>query len=292
MELTGLRYFIAVAEELHFRRAASKLHITQAPLSAAVKKLESELGVKLFERTSRSVRLTPAGVLFLQEARAVIDRAEQARKHLEDFFGASSPVLSIGYNEPALNTFLPGLLRRCREHHPEMQLKLRELETSEQLELLRRGKLDIGFMRPYGFDTGEFNTKLLWREEYRLLLPAHHHLASRDEISSIDLADEEIIIFAREVNPVLFDRIISSLTVSGVRPPRFRQYARNKSSMQVLVEAGFGAALMPESCCQLSNSGAVAKKLCISLPEIEIMALWNKENIFDTLHNFIDSLQY
>ncbi|MBR2374349.1 MAG: LysR family transcriptional regulator [Lentisphaeria bacterium] len=292
MELTALRYFAAVAEELHFRRAAAKLHITQAPLSAAVKKLESELGIKLFERTSRSVKLTAAGTLFLQEAKAVLDRAELARKRLEEISGINSSTLSIGYNEPALNTFLPDLLRRCRSHYPEMQLKLRELETGEQLELLRRGDLDIGFMRPFGFDISEFSSRLICREEYRLVMPDSHHLAARDVIRCSDLSGKEVILFAREVNPAIFDRITDSLSPHGIKPPKFRQYARNKSSMLALVHAGFGAALMPESCCQFSRPGVIAKKILAPLPEIEIMAVWNKNNTFSTLQDLLSALEH
>lgn len=291
MELTSLRYFAVVAEELHFRRAAAKLHITQAPLSAAVKKLESELGVKLFERTSRSVKLTAAGTIFLQEAKAILDRSELARKRIEELSKATSSVLAIGYNEPALNTFLPELLRRCRRRFPEMRLKLQELETGEQLELLRRGKLDIGFMRPFGFDTSGFVSKLLCREEYRLAMPANHHLASLNEIETSDLSEEEVILFAREVNPAIFDRITASLSPAGVRPPKFRQYARNKSSMLALVQAGFGAALMPESCCRNAAPGVIAGKIRAPLPEIEIMAVWNNDNPSAALQDFLNVIE-
>lgn len=290
MELTSLRYFTAVASELHFRRAAAKLHITQAPLSAAIRKLEEELGVRLFERTSRSVRLTPAGLLFLKEATAILDRTESALKRISHLTSEGKNTLSIGYNEPALNTFLPELLRHCREQMPLLQLKLRELETAEQLELLAREKLDIGFIRRGGSDFSDFNSKLLFRENYLLAMPENHPLATKNTLYCRDLSDQDLILFSREVNPEIFDRIVSALTPDSLPPPRFLQYARNKSSMQVLVQAGFGAALMPESCCQNLRQGVVVRKIRAQLPEIEIVAVWKKEYRSTALESFIKLL--
>ena len=133
MELTTLRYFVTVGKELHFHRAAAKLNMTQAPLSAAIRKLEEELETKLFERTSRSVKLTAAGELFLREAEAVLRRAELARQRLDNLTSGRGGRLSIGCNELALNTFLPKLLAQCRTRHGKLQLSLRELETADGL---------------------------------------------------------------------------------------------------------------------------------------------------------------
>ena len=128
MELTHLRYFLTVADLLHFRRAAEKLNMTQAPLSAAIKKLEEELEVKLFERTSRSVRLTPEGEFFRKEAEAVLLRAELAKERLKNKAAGKDRIFAIGYNEPSLNTFLSGFLARCRTRKKQLFLELREEE--------------------------------------------------------------------------------------------------------------------------------------------------------------------
>ena len=149
MELTALRYFVTVARKLHFRKAAAELNITQAPLSAAIRKLEDELDVRLFNRTSRTVELTEAGKFFLSEAEAVLNRAEQAQKRLQGFLEEQSEKVVIGYNEPAIHSFLPGVLAKARRAKAGLQLQLRELETAEQWEMLKKGELDIGFMRPF-----------------------------------------------------------------------------------------------------------------------------------------------
>lgn len=286
MELTPLLYFVTVAKELHFRRAAAKLHMTQAPLSAAIKKLEDELETQLFERTSRSVKLTAAGEFFLPEAEAVLKRAEIAGSRLKQMLAGSGGKLVVGYNEPALNTFLPQILARCRKHLPELKLELRELETSEQLNFLQNGTMDIGFMRPCGSDLTDFNVKLLYREKYRLVMQPSNKLAGSPQITQRELSGKELILFDREVNPEAFDQLTAALALPGLPPPLFRQDARNKHSMLAMVKAGFGAALMPESCCRGVENLAV-RELDIPLPPVEIMAVWQKKYSGSTMEKFI-----
>lgn len=277
MELTTLKYFVTVAKELHFRRAAARLNITQAPLSAAIKKLEDELEVQLFERTSRTVKLTPAGTLFLTEAEAILQRTAAALNRMADLRSGNGVQLSIGYNETALNTFLPELLALLRKKFSRIQFALRELETAEQLKLLRDGTLDIGFMRPFGFDLAGLDSRLIRQESYVLVMPENHPLARCETIAATDLAGENIILFARDVNPMIYDRITLILSAPHLPPPHFRQDARNKSSMLALAAAGFGAALLPESSSKDLHSDLVSRPLSIPLPPVEIMAVWNPE---------------
>ena len=274
MELTTLRYFVTVAHELHFRRAAAKLYMTQGPLSAAIKKLEEELGTLLFERSSRFVRLTPEGEFFLSEAEAVLNRSQLALERLKKRLADGCERLSIGYNEPALYTFLPGLLSVCRRSFPGIRLELREMETLEQINALQEDELDIGFMRPYGFDLKGLQSKLVYREHYQLAMPGDSRLTVKEKISLEDISDREIILFAREVNPQLFDLLVQKLSLPGLPPPRFRQDARNKNSVLAMVEAGFGAALLPESCLKDRNSGIEFRPVSAVLPAVEIMAVW------------------
>ena len=287
MELTSLRYFVAVAHELNFHRAAEKLHMTQSPLSLAIRKLEDELEVRLFERTSRSVRLTREGEAFLTEAEAVLSRADLALRRMAELVETRSGRLAIGYNEPALNSILPTLLAQYREKHPAMRLELREAETAEQLSLIRRGGLDIGIMRPFGFDLSGLESRPVFREEYRLVMPEGHELAKRPVISRGDLAGHEIILFAREVNPAIYDRLADTLSAGCAPPPKFRQDARNKNSMLALVRAGFGAAVVPESCCGGALPGLVTRKLDIPLPPVEIVAVWDPARLTGALAGFI-----
>ena len=291
MELTSLHYFVTVAKELHFRRAAAKLNMTQSPLSTAIRKLEDELNTKLFERTSRSVKLTAAGAFFLPEAEAVLKRAEVAKSRMQKMLSGEDQRLSVGYNEPALNTFLPQVLARCRKYLPELQLELRELETAEQMKFLEEGTLDIGFMRPAGFDLAGFASKLIHRESYHLVMQFSNKLAALPEITADTLSGQNLILFAREVNPAAFDQLTAALSPKNLPPPVFRQDARNKHSMLAMVKAGFGAALMPASCCKEGVDHLAVKNLAITLPTVDIMAVWRKEkNSGSTLKKFIQLL--
>ena len=290
MELTTLKYFVTVAKELHFRRAAARLNITQAPLSAAIKKLEDELEVQLFERTSRTVKLTPAGTLFLSEAEAILQRTAAALNRMAELRSGSSGQLAIAYNETAFNTFLPQLLVMLRTRFSQIQFELREQETAEQLKNLRGGTIDIGFMRPYGFDLSGLEYRRIWQESYSLVMPQDHPLAARKTITASDLAGESIILFARDVNPMIYDRITVLLSTENLPAPHFRQDARNKSSMLALAAAGFGAALLPESSTRELHSGLCRRQLEIPLPQVEIMAVWDPKRITGVLQKVLDHL--
>ena len=257
-----------------------------------MKKLEDELGTKLFERTSRSVRLTPAGEFFRQEAEAVLNRAEQATQRLREMLTNTVGKLTIGYNEPALNSFLPQVLAKFRQDQPDLLLELHEMETADQLAYLRRGKLDIGLMRPTENDLYGLESRLIYSENYRLMMLANHPLAHKDAVCSADLVNEEIILFARAVNPTVYDRLVAALTFDAANPPHFREDARNKNSMLLMVKAGFGAALLPESCCVQRNLDLVAKPLLIELPPVNIMAVWDPGNLTPMLKKFISALPW
>ncbi|MBR2510014.1 MAG: LysR family transcriptional regulator [Lentisphaeria bacterium] len=277
MELISLRYFVTVAEELHFRRAAEKLHMTQGPLSVAIRKLEDELEVELFERSSRSVKLTEAGEFFLAEAEAVLKRAELAKKNLQQRVFKCRRHLVIGYNESALNTVLPGVLSHYHKYLSDIELELRELETSEQIKALHEGTLDLGYMRPFGFDLGELESKIVHREHYKLVMPESHPLACKNEITLQMLANQDIVLFARDVNPELFDILKARMSAVDMTSPHFQQNARTKSSMLAMVRAGFGIALLPESSLNENMHGMRICTPAFELPSIEIMAVWHPE---------------
>ena len=287
MELTPLRYFVTVARELHFRRAAAKLNITQAPLSAAVKKLEDELGCKLFKRTSRVVELTDAGMFFLTEAEAILNRAEHAQKRLTEFLSGKTGQLAIGYNEPAIHSFLPAILSQVRTEESSLRLQLRELETAEQYDLLKKGLLDIGFLRPFSTEISGLTTQLIFREKYVLVMPQDHELTQLKHITIEHLAGKDVILFARDVNPEIYDQLVTALTVDGLPPPRFRQDARNKSSMLAMVQAGFGCALVPESCCKGTDNNLIVREIESELPSVDIAAVWAQDNTNEALQKFI-----
>ncbi len=272
MELTHLKYFIAVAHELHFRRAAKLLNVSQAPLSQQIRRLEDELDVKLFERTSRVVRLTDAGRLFLPEAEAILSRAEHAAGRLKELSEGRAGSLRIGYNEPAINTFLPAALFSFRKMFPSVELHLMELEPEEQMRELRSGLIDIGFIRRFGHDLSEFETRFVFSEPYVLAMRKDHPLAKERRLSANSLDGRELLLFARGVNPALYDALCECFHRSGSHPV-FREYARLKSSILALVNAGFGAALVPESSEASAPEGLVFRKIAGGFPPVEICSL-------------------
>ena len=169
-------------------------------------------------------------------------------------------------------------------------MELRELETPEQIQSLREEVLDIGFMRPFGFDLTGFKTKLIIRENYRLVMQNTHPLAGEARITAGQLSQKSIIVFAREINPAIYDRLTAALSTEYAPPPEFRQDARNKSSMLAMVKAGFGAALLPESICRGQLPGMTVRELDIPLPNIDILAVWNPARQSGVLKNFLNLL--
>ena len=288
MELTTLHYFVTLAKELHFRKAAEKLNMTQAPLSIAIRKLEDELGCTLFERSSRFVRLTPAGEFFLREAQWVLLRAQKARESLEQFLSGSALRLTVGYNELALNTVLPGFLACCNQELPPGSLDLRELETAEQIKALEEGTLDVGFMRPYGFELGPLRSRVVHREKYVLAIPSGHKLAGRKQITQEMLSRQDVILFTRDVNPVLFDLLCAGMTSPRAERPNIKQSARTKRSMLAMVRAGLGVALLPESCLRSAEPSFAVACAAFELPTVEIMAVWNPEKVPSRLEKILD----
>lgn len=273
MELTPLKYFVAVAEWLHFGRAARMLHVSQPPLSLAIRKLEEELGVRLFERTSRSVALTDAGRELLTEARIILSRAEHAAGRMAALASGGGGKLVIAYNEPALNTMLPEALFRFRRHYPGVDLELREMEPEDQLSALRAGSIDVGFLRPFRYDLGEFNAQLVYTENYALAFPPGHPLGKVSESGLLAALDREpLLIFARAVNPALFEAITAAFYARNVFP-EFREFAHGKGSLLALARAGFGAALVPESSSRTAGPGLEFRAFPAILPPVEIFAV-------------------
>ncbi|MEQ8836535.1 MAG: LysR family transcriptional regulator, partial [Lacipirellulaceae bacterium] len=186
-ETRQLRYFLTLADELHFGRAAQRLGIAQPPLSHQIKKLELELGVQLFRRTSRVVELTEAGRLLLPEARMILERVGAFGSIASQYSAGILGPLHVGAVSPALDTFLPSLIMAMRSAYPNVQLTIREMRTSEQLDRLNTGQLDIGFIRHYRQDLKLYESRLLRRDAYVLAVHCEHPLASRKRIRLSDL---------------------------------------------------------------------------------------------------------
>lgn len=244
MELRQYTYFVAVAEELHFRRAAERLHISQPPLSRQISQLETELGVQLFERTSRRVALTDAGEAFLQEARGVLAAVDHSVTTARRVGSGEVGRLRLGFVASAVADLLPRMLQQFRDVAPDVEVELRELTTKLQIDSLAAGAIDVGIARDVR--EGEGPTCVPIRTEPLIAaLPAGHRLAAGRVIHLAELAREPFIVLPRSSIPRVHDRVLALCRAAGFSPT-VAQEAVQFPTILSLVEAQVGVAIVPE----------------------------------------------
>lgn len=285
MELRHLRYFIAVAEQLHFSRAAEILHIAQPPLSQQIQRLEHELGVPLLVRTRRSVQLTPAGKAFLEEARKVIDQVERAITVTHEAHRGILGQLDIGFVSTAIVEVLPGILKVFRERYPLVRTTLHNLVTTEQVQALRAGQIQVGILHPPLLEAS-LHLEIIRSEPLVVVLPAEHMLAAREKIALAQLREEAFVMYPRAWNPGLFDQTTSLCQRAGFHM-RFGQEALGWESIISLVAANFGVALVPASARLLRSVGVVYRSLEETTPAFDLALAWLSGNNSPVLHNFL-----
>ncbi|XVQ09826.1 LysR family transcriptional regulator [Spirillospora sp. CA-255316] len=252
MELRHLRCAVAVADALHFGRAARSLGMAQPPLSQQIKALEEELGVRLFHRSSRRVTLTPAGEVFVAEARGVLAAADRARLSAQAAGRGDTGHLVLGLVGSAAFAALPRLIRAFRGRHPRVDLTLREMTTAEQAARLLSGELDAGLLRPplAGEAARELRLLTLGTEALVAALPAGHALAGRRRVAISELAAEPFVLFPRPAGPGLHDQI-TALCRRGGFVPALGQEAVQMQTIVGMVAAGLGVSLVPDSVARL-----------------------------------------
>jgi DNA-binding transcriptional LysR family regulator len=290
MELRHLRYFVTVAEELHFGRAAERLHLSQPPLSMQIKALESEIGTQLLERSRRKVELTPAGAVFLREAREILGRVEQATAAAQRAGRGEIGELSVGFVTIADYNVLPLVLSEFRAHHPGVRLNLREATTDAQVRDLAAQRIDVGFvLSPVQDD--RLATRPLLREPLVAALPEPHPLArSSGPLSLARLADSPFILSPRYMAPGLYDDVVSFCRRAGFSP-RVEQEAVQMQTIISLVSAGLGVALIPASMRNLGRTGVVYRGLREKSPQTEIVVAWRKGETAPALVRFLKSVE-
>jgi DNA-binding transcriptional LysR family regulator len=285
MELRHLRYFIAVAEELHFSKAAEKLHIAQPPLSQQIQQLEAELGVELFHRkTKRQVQLTEAGQVFLQEAYQLLAQLERAIKLTQRTGRGERGELRIGFTSLVTYDVLPVILRRFREEFPEVELVLQELTTSQQEQALRDRFIHLGFAHP-PLEDSTLSQECIHKASLIVALPEIHPLAKQKSISVRSLANESFIMFPRHLGPGLYDQILN-LCQTGNFNPKVTQEAIQMQTIIGLVSAGMGIAIVVSSLQKLQRSGIVYRPIAEKTPAIETAMVWQLDNITPILRQF------
>jgi DNA-binding transcriptional LysR family regulator len=270
MELRHLRYFRAVATELHFGRAAEKLHIAQPPLSKQIQDLERELGFDLFTRTKRSVTLTPAGQAFLVEVNQIFQQLDRAI----DIGGKTSRgelgQISIGFVGSATYNILPVILQQFRDRYPAVQIELHELTTDRQLIWLREGRIDIGLIRPPIVEQ-DLASQVIFQESLVIALPIGHPLATNSAIDLTALAAEPFILFPRELAPGLYDPIISICQSAGFSPQVVQECIQMQTIVS-LVSANMGISILPASIQSAQRQGVVYKPINSANLSIEKLA--------------------
>jgi len=284
MELRHLRYFVAVAEELNFRRAAERLHLAQPPLSAQIKSLEGELGVRLLERTTRSVRLTPAGRVFLDEARTVLAAAAQAERRVKEARHGLVGTLRLGLIAPAANDWLAENLHRFRRQFPGVQLSLFDLTSTEQLRRLRNNELDAGLLRPpVGFP--ELDCRLVAESRQVLALPAGHRLARKRRLDWADFHNEPMVMVHPSGQHGYYDAFLAACARVGAKPV-VGQYANEIQTKLWLISAGFGLAPTTETVAELKRPRLVFRPLPPGLPLVQTVLAWRRHDDSPVLTHF------
>jgi DNA-binding transcriptional LysR family regulator len=243
MDLRQLRYFVAVAEELHFGRAAERLGMAQPPLTQQIQKLERELGYRVFVRQPRKTTLTDAGLVLLEEARRILAGMEQAIDHTRRAGRGETGQLTVGTPPSVMLTRLPTIIRKYRERFPAVRFTLREMSTSAIAAGLLNGTLDIGFLREMS-ECGALPVETVLRESVFAVLPATHPLAAAPRLRLRQLAKEPFVLFPSHVGVAFYDKIISFCVDAGFTP-RIVQEATQWQSVVTFVETGMGVSIAP-----------------------------------------------
>jgi len=255
MELRHLRYFVAVAEEKHFTRAAERLGIGQPPLSQQIQQLERELGARLFHRLSRGVELTEVGAIFLVDARLALEAAARAAENARRAARGELGTLQIGFTISAsFHPFVPKVILRFRSSHPAVTLTMREGNSAALLNSVRDGQLDLAIVRPPARFHEGLEIEELFSEDMVIVLSESHRLSHRSAIDLAELAHDDFVLYARHTGPGVFDAIVAGCQQAGFSP-HVTQEAPQMSSTINLVAAGLGVSVVPAAIRSLRAEG-------------------------------------
>ncbi|WP_025597715.1 LysR family transcriptional regulator [Burkholderia sp. WSM2230] len=276
MDMRHLRSFVAVAEELSFSRAAERLHISQPPLSQHIKVLETEMGVQLFARTKREVRLTDAGVVFLRESRLLLDQMRTAVNATVRTANSDAGALRVGVATSALFSVMPTFLTLMREAFPHVEISINDMQSQDQVVAVAQGTLDLGIVhvRP---DRMKLSHAPIFSEALVAVVPERHWLASKPEFGLADLANEAMVGLAREHGPAVFDAIVACCHEAGFSP-EFRHSARNPLTIFQMVRLGFGVSLVPRAYALSAFPGVRFRELPATVGSVRMEAIWSERH--------------
>jgi DNA-binding transcriptional LysR family regulator len=288
MELRHLRYAVAVAETLHFGRAAARLNMRQPPLSQQIRQLEEELGVRLFDRSGRQVQLTRAGELFVQDARMVLAQATHAGRVGDRLRQGEVGQLVIGVAGPADADYFVQIMRLFAHRHPQVRVFIRNMSTAEQIKALQEERLHVGFVTP-PVDHPDLCFETVLHKPIVLAVPRGHILAARARVPLTAVATEPLILFSRAMGPGFFDAIASACRTAGFTL-RVTHEVDNLQSAYGLVAAGLGVSFVPAGLQADPPKGVVLKRLAPQLPRIdcELALAYRRDPGCDLVRSFVD----
>ena len=276
IELRHYRYFLTLAEELNFRKAAEKLHIAQPGLSRQIKQMEDELGVRLFDRDKRNVRLTTAGHYLVKEVRFILNHIYQTQDQVSRIDKGIKGELRIGYVGSAMQTILPSLLSKLHHEHPDITSSLEELNNQSQLNMLEHDKLDLGFVRLQTIPAG-FRMQTLHQDGFSVVLPINHSLDQQSFKGVNQLSEESFILFSSDYSPQYYEKIISICEDKGFHP-KVTYKSVHAYTIFKLVESGLGVAIIPTSL----KFGYNLQVKFLEIPKISqqttLSAVWSERN--------------
>ncbi len=290
MELRHLRYFVAVAEERHFGRAAARLHIAQPPLSQQIRRLEAELGEPLLYRTTRNVELSPAGEVLLERAREILaatdSAVDDARRAARGEYGR----LAIGFTGSSTYEMLPSLAAALRRELPGVALELRgELLTPAQVTRLIDGTLDLGLLRPPVHER-ELSIEVLRSEPLIAVLPQSHPLATSDSVPLELLESDPFVTYPSHFRSVLHDAVEDACAAHGFKPRAAHEVAET-ATLVSFVAAGLGVSLVPASVRHMTVRGAIYRPLSENSARVELAAAWRRDDDRPVLVRALDVIR-
>ncbi|MDM5229741.1 LysR substrate-binding domain-containing protein [Lysinibacillus pakistanensis] len=283
MDIRKMRYFIMVAEELNFSRAAERLRMAQPPLSQEIRKLEEELGVQLFHRTKRMVELTDAGKVFLEGSQQTLFQLERTIKETQLAAEGKIGNLIIGFVDST--EIVIEVLNKFRERFPKIHLVLREMTTEQQLKALYEKQIQIGFIRSKQ-NNGILSSEVCSEESLRLVLHQDHPFASLPEIPLQLLIDEPFILFPRQMGPNFYDLIISYFWEHGVSL-NVVQEAIQMQTIVNLVATGMGVSVVPSSVESYKRPGVIYKKIQETTPKVNLYVGWREDEKSAVVDHFL-----
>ncbi len=297
MELRHLKYFVTLAEELNFSRAAERVGIAQPPFSKQIRDLEIELGVTLFERTKRRVQITKAGRIFLTEVKLVMQQVNVAIAAVQKAGKGESGQLIVGFNNAASYSVLPDVLKQFYDRYPDAEIVLKELTTSQQLANLKNGQIDIGLqclpLNSSGIkviDSSGLVTVSIREESLMIALPIKHPLAKSQTVNFRMLEKELFILPPPQITEGLYHQISKLFRESKFSPKRTQQVLELPTIIN-LVASGIGISIVPSSLQNLQRIGVVYKPLTESQTEIKLGAVWRINHIPPLLSSFLRSIE-